>query len=289
MMLFNLFSCATLLAAVSANDNGEAGTDVDCCHPDARAAIEAAGSRCGPVNADGIPVNTDDLDGSENMQCLVCWDVETNSIDATRPGCSGATDAQGEPCADGYCGGFAAANAHCFEAQCDEDGGHGGDEHGCPATCMTEQAQWCGRECMPCATNPFGTTTSGDACTACIVCVEYQQCAICGRGDDGEDVLNSLDIDAIIDTIVTNGDGVDAAFGDVSQLLDVPEIAEAFADGGAIDTSSIYEYHDAPVFGILTFIVLSFFFTLLVSSLVTGCRKEIALEDAADGAGTSAV
>lgn len=116
MMMFKLFSYATLLAAVSANGNGEAGTDVDCCHPDARIAMVAAGSRCGPVNAtDGNPVSTEDLDGSENMQCFVCWDVETSSMDATRPGCSDATDAKGEACLDGHCGAFAAENAHCFD------------------------------------------------------------------------------------------------------------------------------------------------------------------------------
>ena len=119
MMMFKLFSYAALLAAVSANGNGEAaeaGTDVDCCHPDARIAMVAAGSRCGPVNAtDGNPVSPEDFDGSENMQCFVCWDVETNSMDATRPGCSDATDAEGEACLDGHCGAFAAENAHCFD------------------------------------------------------------------------------------------------------------------------------------------------------------------------------
>ena len=326
----------------------QCGQDVDpCCHPDLQAEIDAAGSRCGPVDANGVPVNIDVLDGSENMQCMVCWDIETSSMDVDRPGCSDATDAQGEPCADGYCGGFAAENGHCFEAQC-----VGGDGQGCPAMCMSEQAQWCGRECTPCATNPMGTTASGDSCMTCMVCMDYQQCAICGRGDDGpgredpcaieganacfsEDlettgvsdecfaiggriaghfenacacepggvqgppdvcprckqavigrfrqcaragtddafnvrellqglmgvldgvdldalsaVLNSLDIDAIIDTIVTNGDAVDAAFGDVLQLLDVPEIADAFADGGAnVETLAAAAQAAADVIG----------------------------------------
>ena len=54
----------------------------------------------------------------------------------------------------------------------------------------------------------------------------------------------------------------------------------------AVDTSSTFEYHDAPIFGLLVFVVLTFFFTLLTTSLVTACRTNGVEEgaDSADGA-----
>jgi len=47
-------------------------------------------------------------------------------------------------------------------------------------------------------------------------------------------VLNNLDLDTIIDSLISNGDvtgdAIDASFGDITRLLDVPEIASAFED-----------------------------------------------------------
>jgi len=42
---------------------------------------------------------------------------------------------------------------------------------------------------------------------------------------------------------------------------------------GVCATTSSYEYHDGPVFGMLVFVVLVFFFGLFVNVLVQGCRK----------------
>ena len=68
----------------------------------------------------GNSVDTDKMDGTENMQCMICWDVGTNSMNSSIPGCTDATDAQGESCVDGYCGAFASENSECFEAHCEE-------------------------------------------------------------------------------------------------------------------------------------------------------------------------
>ena len=41
-----------------------------------------------------------------------------------------------------------------------------------------------------------------------------------------------------------------------------------------VDASSTFEYHDAPLFGLLVFVVLTFFFTLLTASLVSDVEED---------------
>merc|ERR1711935_6731 len=57
-------------------------------------------------------------------------------------------------------------------------------------------------------------------------------------------------------------------------------LANGYVSGSTVtvttntDTSSTFEYHDAPFFGLLVFVVLTFFFTLLTANLVSACRTK---------------
>lgn len=67
-----------------------------------------------------------------------------------------------------------------------------------------------------------------------------------------------------------------------------PALTYAYAAGTVVsvttnvDASSSFEYHDAPFFGLLVFVVLAFFFGLLTFSLVSACRKKGDVEEDAE-------
>jgi len=97
-----------------------------CCSEPIQAELTAAGTRCGPVDANGEPVDVQAADfdqslwtsGAINPQCFACWNEESNSLDVEQAGCADAKDANGNACNDpeGFCVKFANENqaADCW-------------------------------------------------------------------------------------------------------------------------------------------------------------------------------
>lgn len=110
-MMIKLFSCATLLATAYAEEHDE------CCSKEGRASRVEAGKRCAPLDDNGYPL-------PDSLHCSVCWDQSTGNgvlgVDASLPGCSGATDTTGELCIGGFCEEFASTQTRCIRVQCTE-------------------------------------------------------------------------------------------------------------------------------------------------------------------------